>query len=251
MCGPSSQEQALAGQEASFSSLLSANYAQNFGAQSQILSNLTNLFTPIAEAGPDQQGFGANQLAALNTEAGEGVGQNYAKASQALNTSLGARGGGNEFLPTGADASLKGELAASAANQMSSEQLGITNANYTQGRQNWSQATAGLNALAGEYNPGQIAGEANTANQSAFGEANQIQTMQNQKESAIAGGITSLAMDAATFGAGAMGGGGLEGGLTALSGGGFGGPAGDIPFLPTSPATPASSGIAQFPGGLQ
>jgi hypothetical protein len=222
MCGPSNQQKGLAGAEQAFSTQLQANYNRNFAAQSDILQNLTRMFTPIAEAGPDQQGFGPQELAALNTQAGEGVGANYGKAAQSLNTVLASRGGGNEVLPTGADAALRGSLASSAASELSQEELGITRANYAQGRQNWSQATAGLDALSGQYNPNAIAGEATGANASAFGEATKVQEMQNQKEQAIAGGIASLAMGAATFGAGAMGGGGIKGGLTALTGGGKG-----------------------------
>jgi len=203
MCGPSSQQKMLEGSEASFSQMLAANYQTNFAAQSQILQNLTSMFTPIAEAGPDQQGFGPQELAALETQAGTGVGTNYAKAAQALNTGLAARGGGNEFLPTGSSAALQSQLATSAASELSQEQLGITRANYAQGRQNWQQATAGLNALAGEYNPNALASEASGANKSAFGEATQIQEMQNQMEAGIAGGITSLAGAAV----GALGGG--------------------------------------------
>lgn len=205
MCGPSIQQKGLASAESQFSTMLSQNYAKNFGAQSQILQNLTNMFTPIASQGPDQQGFGPQELAALQTQSGEGVGTNYNKASVALNNQLAAQGGGNEFLPTGARAALKGNLASAASNELSQEQLGITRANYAQGRQNWSQATAGLNALAGEYDPNAIAGESNSANSSAFGEATKVQEMQNEKEQAIAGGITSLAMGAASFGAGGMG----------------------------------------------
>jgi hypothetical protein len=199
MCGSSAQQNQLASQEASFSSLLSANYAQNFGAQSQTLQNLTNQFTPIAEAGPDQQGMGPQQLAALNTQATEGVGQNYANASRALNTQLSSQGGGNEYLPTGAAASLKGNLASSAANQLSSEQLAITNQNYNLGRSNWQNATSGLNALAGEYNPNAIAGQASGANQSAAGQAKEINQENNQWQGELAGVIT--------------------GGISALSGG--------------------------------
>lgn len=193
MCGPSGSEEAIAGQGASLSKTLASNYSENFGKQSSILQNLTNMFTPIAEAGPDQQGFGANELAALNTQAGEGVGANYAKASRSLNNTLSARGGGNEFLPTGSRAALQGSLASAGANQLSSEQLGITRANYAQGRQNWGQATAGLNALAGEYNPTAYGGLATSANQNAFGEAKQINQEKNQKWADIAGGISALA----------------------------------------------------------
>ena len=220
--------------------MLQANYTQNFGAQSAVLQQLNNIFTPIAQAGPDQQGFGPQELAALNTEATQGVGQNYTQASQALNNELAAEGGGNAYLPTGAAAALKGQLATSAANQTSQEQLGITQANYNQGRQNWQNATAGLNALAQEYNPNAIAGEATNANQGAFGEASNIQQQENQEQSAIAGGIAGLAMSAATFGAGGIGnldtagtstggeqlGNFFSGGLNALGGGGPQGPAG-------------------------
>ena len=226
MCGPSSAQEGLANQASSFSTTLNQNYSKNFAAQSDILKSLTSMFQPIAAAGPDQQGFGPQELAALNTQSGEGVGANYAKASQALNTTLAARGGGNEVLPSGADAALRGSLASSAANELSSEQLGITRANYTQGRSNWGQATAGLNALAQEYNPNAIAGEATSAGSAAFGEQSQIQQMKNQKEMAIAGGVASLAMAPFTGGAsltGLTGGGGSGGGFSMPKMFGFGG----------------------------
>lgn len=234
MCGPSADQERIAGREDTFSSLLNSHYQKNFDAQSQILQQLTSMFTPIAQAGPDQQGFGPQELAALNTESGSGVGANYAKASQALNNTLAARGGGNEVLPTGSSAALRGQLASSAANELSQEQSAITRANYSQGRSNWSQATAGLNALAGEYNPEAIANSASSATQSAFGDATKVQEMKNQREMAIAGGITSLASGFLTGGvsnlmsggrqAGSETGGGAEqffsGGLNGL---GFGG----------------------------
>ena len=193
ICGPSQQQEALAGQETAFSNLLQSNYNTNFGAQSAELQKLNNTFTPIAQAGPDQQGFGPQELAALNTQAGEGIAANYAKAQQSLNTNLSAQGGGNEFLPTGAQSQLKSSLATAGANELSNAQIGITEANYNQGRTNYNNATSGLNALAQEYNPNAIAGETTSANQGAFGEETKIQDMKNQEVASIAGGITSLA----------------------------------------------------------
>ena len=222
MCGPSGAQENIAGQTASLASTLSANYNKNFAAQAGVLQNLNNIFTPIAQAGPDQQGFGPQELAALSTAAGEGVGTNYSKASQALNNQLAVRGGGSEALPTGARAALQGQLASAAANASSQAKLGIVKANYDTGRSQWQSATAGLNALANAYNPNAIAGEAGGTLNSAFGDATQIQNMKNQEQAEIAGGITSLAMDAATFGAGAFAGGGFSGagGLKALATGG-------------------------------
>lgn len=228
MCGSSSSEKALGASEQSFSNSLQANYAQNFGAQSAELSNLNNIFTPIAQAGPDQQGYGPQQLAALNTQAGEGVGQNYQKAQQSLNTSLAAQGGGNEALPSGAANQLKAGLASAGANQMSQEQLGITNANYNQGRANFGNATAGLDALAQAYNPTGIANSANQSNSSAFGEADKINQENNQWESDVAGLAT----------------GGIKAGLGFLSGG-----------LSNLDTTGSSTGAEQvgnfFSGGLK
>jgi hypothetical protein len=218
MCGPSGQQKSLAGQEQNFSTVLQSDYAQRFGDQSAVLQNLNRSLTPIFQQGPDQQGFGAQELAALNTTAGENVGQNYAKASRALNNQLAVRGGGNEFLPSGADAQLREELASNAAAKSSDLQNQIVAANYGQGRKNWEQATAGLEALSGRYDPTAFGSLTTGANQNAFGEATQVQNMKNQKEAEIAGGVASLAMDAATFGAGAMGGGGISGGLKALTG---------------------------------
>ncbi len=222
MCGPSSQETAIAGQQQDLSTLLSSNFSQRFGQQSAVLQNLNNMLTPISQAGPDQQGFGASELAALGTQAAEGVGANYSKATQALQNTLAARGGGSEVLPTGARAALQGTLASSAADQMSKEQLGITEANYATGRQNWKEATAGLSALANQYDTTALSGQAQKGYESSFGMADKIQQEKNQEQAAIAGGIVSLGMDAATFGAGGMT------GLVGTGGEGIGGKLGDF-----------------------
>lgn len=201
ICGPSGQEKSIEASQQSLSSLLSSDFSERFGQQSAVLQNLSNMLTPISEAGPDQAGFGPQELAALGTQVGEGVGANYAKASQALNNTLAARGGGNEFLPTGASAALKGTLASSAANQLSAEQLAITRANYGQGRQNWQQATAGLSALANQFDPTAYSSGAQKGFDAAFGMSNAINQQQNQETADIIGGVTALA-GAATGGLG-------------------------------------------------
>jgi hypothetical protein len=220
VCGPSGQQKSLAGTEQNFAGVLQSDYASRFGQQSAVLQNLNSTLTPIFEQGPNQQGFGAQELAALNTAAGEGVGSNYAKASRALNNQLAVRGGGNEVLPSGAADQLKEELASAGAAQSSALENQITTANYAQGRKNWQEAGAGLSALAGEFNPSAYGSLTSGANQAAFSEATKIQDMKNQEQADIAGGVASLAMDAASFGAGALGGGGFDfaGGLQALTG---------------------------------
>ena len=235
MCGPSASEQMISGQQQSLASTLQANYNNYFGKQSQTMQNLNSIFTPIAQAGPDQQGFGANELAALNTNAQEGVGNQYAKAQRVLNNNLSARGGGNEFLPNGARTELDASLASAAANESARQSQAITTANYAQGRSNWLTATAGLNALAQEYNPEGIASGAESGYNSAFGMADKINQEKNQKAAAIAGGIAGLALGPLAGGLGALGPGeSFSEGLSDFGKGALG--------LPGSPGSSGSSG---------
>jgi len=167
--------------------------------------------------------MGATELAALNTGAQEGVAADYAKASRSLNNQLAVRGGGSEVLPTGSRDALKGQLASAAANESSRQSQAITEANYNLGRQNWQQATAGLTQLGQLYNPTPFASLAQSGNNDAFQMSNQINQQKNQKTAAIAGGLASLGLDAATFGMGGLAAGGgiggfLKGGLNALGG---------------------------------
>lgn len=199
MCGPSDQEKQLNAEESKFSNMLMGNYADYFGKQSAVLDRINNYLTPIAEAGPTQQGWAAPEVAAVNTQIGEGTGGNYAKAAQALGNQLSAEGGGNAYLPNGAANTLKAQVATAAAAQQSSESLAATEANYAQGHQNWEQATAGLQELGNQYSPSSMASEATSANQSAFGQADKIQQENNQLAKDIAGGITGLAGGALDF----------------------------------------------------
>jgi hypothetical protein len=179
------------------------------------MKNLNNIFTPIAEAGPSQTGFSGGELAALNTQALDTTGANYANAARSLGGQLAGRS--TAAGETGPTMALKGQLASSAAGQLSGEQLGITQADYAQGNQNYQQATGGLAALNNSYQTGSAGESGTSANKSAFGEADEIAQQQAQEDQAIAGGITSVGMDALTFGAGAAGGGGFSGGMAALN----------------------------------
>jgi hypothetical protein len=230
VCGPSHDQETLFGNSQALSTLMAANFNQRFADQSELINSLRTVMTPIVNAGPDQQGMGPQELAALKTQSGESVGQNYAKATAALNNQLAVRGGGAGDVTSGAEGQLKSELASAAAAQSSNEDLAITKANYDLGRQNWLQATAGLNALVGETNPGQLGSLSLDANKNAFGEATQIQDMKNQEEASIAGGVTALAGGFLDFANSSDFMGQLGGGKIFGPGGVFGGPA--VPSAP-------------------
>jgi hypothetical protein len=215
-CGPTGQEKQEASAQQVYSQKVQANYNTLFGEQQGVMNNLNSIFTPIAEAGPSQQGFASPELAALNTQAIDTTGANYANAARALGGQLAGRS--TAAGATGPSQAIQAGLASSAAGQLSNEELGITQANYAQGNANWQNATGGLQALNSSYETGQAATAGTKANQSAFGEADEIAQQEAQADQAIAGGITTGAMEGLTFASGAMNGGGFSGGMNALNG---------------------------------
>lgn len=173
--GASSQQNQLEQSQSNFYDTLTQDYSQQFASQNAILSSLSNTLNPIIAAGPNQFGFSTGQVNALNSTAVQGTGQQYAGASKALREQQAAIGGGNSLLPSGVSTAQQSQLASSAANQASSEELGIQNAGYAQGNAMFNQAVGAEEGVAGMYNPAGFAGQANTAGSAAASEANAIQ----------------------------------------------------------------------------
>ena len=195
MCGGASNQQVMLEREqAGFYDSLRQEYQQVFGEHQAILGKLTSAFEPILAAGPNQEGFSAPEKQALNTQADEGVGNNYANAAKAVNASIAAEGGGNEFLPSGANEQFQGELATAAARQKSAEELGIVNADYATGRANFYNAATALGGALSASNPLGYSSNAISAGNSAYGSATQnyqenLAASQNLINT-IGGGIT-------------------------------------------------------------
>jgi hypothetical protein len=218
MCGPSGREKTIEGQQQSLSQDFAANYNTNFANQSAVLSHINGVLAPIVGAGASQTGFAPSEKATLDTQAVDTTGANAAAAEREVGSETAGRNDSGNNPESGVDQALKAGVASSAAGQASSEELGITEADYATGRQNFENAVAGEEAVSGQYNPSGAGQLANQGGEEAFNEANEIQQESNQEESDIAGGITGLAEGALTFGAGASGGGGFSGGLKALAG---------------------------------
>ncbi|MGA7766030.1 MAG: hypothetical protein WCA27_07360 [Candidatus Sulfotelmatobacter sp.] len=201
MCGgPSSQQTQIAGQQQQLFSSLQNAYGQMFAGQTQILSSLQSSFAPILAAGINQYGYSPQENAALRTQATSGVANQYQQANQATQEQLAATGGGNEFLPTGAASQLTQQNALAAAQQQSAEQLGITQAGYEQGRQNYLGAAQGLGSVASAMNPLGYAGAATGGGQAAYGSAQQNATQAAQTWASIGGAVGGTAT--AALGAG-------------------------------------------------
>jgi hypothetical protein len=195
--------------------------AQNssvFGESQGILNSLNAAYQPILDQGPNQKGFSDAENTSLNTEATEGTAQNYANAQKALNDDTAAEGGGNTFEPSGAAAVNRQALAATAAGSESSEQQQILQANYAQGRANFSNAAGVLGQTASTLNP---VGTAGTAVNAGTAAANTIASQSNSVWTSVLGALGGIA-------------GSAVGGLTSNLGGGSSGGGGAVPSAPIS-----------------
>ena len=216
MCGPSQQEYSTEEQESSFMQDYADAFNQRQAGQTQLLNSINATLQPTLQAGPNQQGFSAPELSAYDTQALDTTGANYANAERALQTNQSAAG--DSTVESGVQQQQKGALASEAAGTTSNEELGITEANYAQGRQNYENAVQGEDTVAQLENPTAYGNLTNTANSTEFNEASQINQQSNQEEADIAGGLVSLGGDVLTGGAS-----GILGGLMKGGGGGGGG----------------------------
>jgi hypothetical protein len=193
MCGGASSEQKnLATSTGNFYTTLQSAFNEQFANQTNILANLHNAWTPILNGGPNQQGFSTSELADLNSNAINRTASNYKFASQAANENMAARGGGNTFAPSGAVDQVNADIATGAAQQLSSEQNQIDQANYAQGRKNFSEATGALSSVAAQDNPLGFAGAASNTGDQAFKMDTQINAENNSWKNDLAGGLTGI-----------------------------------------------------------
>ena len=194
MCGGASSDQTqISDEQQAFYKQLTDQYSTIFGQNQAITGALTKAFTPILAAGPNQTGFDPAEENALRTQNTEGVATNYAQAQRATANALAARGGGNDLLPSSVDANLIANNANKAAAARSAGDLGITEANYTQGRQNWMSAAGVLGSTAGLLNPNSYSASATDAGGAAASEANAITAQNNSIWNSAIGALGGLA----------------------------------------------------------
>lgn len=204
MGGPSAEQEETYKLQNEFTTQLMGEYSTLFSENQGILSNLTSTFTPILDAGPSQEGFSAGEKSTLNSQAIQGTAQTYQAAEQGLQSNLAGEGGGGEVaLPSGGADQLKEELATSAASNESNNLLGIQQADYQQGYQNWLEAAQELGQVSSLTNP---EGQASVTNQASGNQgttANEI-TQADNSWMGVVGGILGGATSNLSFTKGGM-----------------------------------------------
>lgn len=203
MCGPSQQETIAQGSQQSLAMSMEADFQKRFAGQDQLLQNLNNSLTPIVAAGPEQQGFSASELAAKNTQAINSSAAANRNARQSAGNAIAGQNN-SSGLESGIHRAIEAGIGSEAANQLASEQNNITQQNYDVGRSNYRTAVAGSQALAGQYDPTAFSSGAKSGLDSSFSMADRINTQQQAKGKAIAGGLSSLAKSALSFGTGGI-----------------------------------------------
>jgi hypothetical protein len=179
VCGATKGQKDAAAQEASIASSLDSNFKKIFAGNESILSNITSSLTPIIEAGPGQYGYTGAEDAALRTQATATNAAASQQVTNAVRSAEAARGGGNTYIPSGAEAEIEGSLAQTEAQKQADAQLGITEKGYETGRQNFFQSTQDLAQA-----PGALENPAIAAGSTASGAA--ATSMQGQTDIANA-----------------------------------------------------------------
>lgn len=202
MCGATSAQEQLQSSQISYYNTMTAQAEQEFGQASQIFKDLTSTFEPILAAGPGQTGFSEGEVNNLNSQAATSQGQSYATAEQAVNRQLAAGGAG---LPSGVATKIRTGLAGSSAQNLSTEQQQIQQANYAQGYSNWQQAAGALAGSTGVYNPATSAsGAATSAGSAASTTANEIAQEDSSWMSLVGGALGGVTSAATSFGLGKL-----------------------------------------------
>lgn len=206
--GATPEQTSIGNSQTSFMDTLQKDFGTAFAGQQNILNGLTKSLQTTLAGGPGQYGFSTPETTALNTLATTGNASQYQNARAAAGEAAAAAGGGGALLPTGANAANQATIASNAATNQSNSLLGIQEAGYKQGNQNYNESVSGLSNVAQLENPNALAGSANQAGEQAASTAAQI-----QKENAasspwsmvggLVGSLASAGLAAATGGASA------------------------------------------------
>jgi hypothetical protein len=192
MCGASAQQNELSAEETQAYKDAEARTAQQYSAQQAIYAPLSAQFKSIFAKGPNQHGFSTAESQDLNATAVEGTAENYSQAAKAVGEHAAAEGGGTNPLPSGAQEQLKEEVANSAAQQESSEEEHIKEADYAAGKNMWTASAAGLEGIATGQDPLGYEAAATNSGNSANSEANAIQEANNSWINAAIGAAGSI-----------------------------------------------------------
>jgi hypothetical protein len=200
-CGATPQQKEIADAQQGLMKQMMDQSQQIFGHSSSVFNDLFNTFAPTIAAGPNQEGFSATEKSALNSAAITNTGEAYIHASRAAKEAEAAVGGGNTYLPGGADIGINTSVANEGARQTASALNQIDQADYSVGRQSYVEAVKGIESAPSVFNPATEGGNAATNSGSAAAKtANDIATQDSAWVTSVAGALGGIAGTVATGG---------------------------------------------------
>lgn len=193
-CGATQEQKSALQTQQGITSTIQSQLSQVFGESSNVFQDLYNTFAPVVNAGPNQQGFSPGEKSALDSQAITNTANQFQAAKQAVGERTAALGGGNIFMPSGAQIGPQLQLSQKQAEATSSELNNINLADYQTGRQNWLSAASGLRGSTEVFNPAISEGaDWINAGKSQADQANQIAQTQNSWVNGLIGAGAQIA----------------------------------------------------------
>ena len=175
--------------QSQFYDVLTQNYKTEF-AENQALSNsLQQLINPIIQAGEGQYGFDTTEDNALRSDATNQDVTAFTNQKQALQNEEAAQNGGVSVMPSGAQEQLNEELGVQQAQKIANDQTAITEAGYTQGRQDYQNAMNEEFGLLSNTNPNAYASSAVGGGNAVNGAVQAEAAMDNSWMSVVGGAL--------------------------------------------------------------
>lgn len=190
MCGASASQTQVEQMQQNFTAQLMNEHSTEFADFQSILGALKGSFSPILAAGPDQEGFGKQELTALNTQAGEKVAGDVKNAQEMVQ---GEFGGGDTFIPQGQEQDEMGKVASAGIKESGDLSTKIIEDDYSTGRANYWQAASSLAGVASAENPIGFAGAATSSGEGASKTANDIANAGNAWMAPVLGAVGGIA----------------------------------------------------------
>lgn len=159
MKGATSDQKSLANDALKFYQTMQSNYSTVFADATNILGSLQASLNPVIKKGMNQYGFSNPEDAALRSMATNETAIQSRNTMQAAGERMAATGrsigggagiGGEEALPSGTFDKIRGQIATKFGEDEANKQLGITEAGYAQGRQNFINATEIMSSAPGK-----------------------------------------------------------------------------------------------------
>lgn len=198
MCGATNSQKTLQQEQMDFYQQAMDMTKEQYANQQAIWKPMSDQFQSIFSKGPSQEGFSPAQKDALTSQAVTGTATNFGNARKAVAEGLAAEGG--DGVTSGAAEQLKGNVATSAATNLSNQEMQIENADWEQGYNEWLNAGQGLEAIAAGENPTGFENSANSAGSAASTTAKDIAEEDNSWINAAIGAAGSIGEGWATGG---------------------------------------------------